>query len=353
MAGHARLQPHRAATAGTGPDRRSRRRPAGRARAGQDPAAAFDGRPARRVDPGDRRSGAGGAPLRPDHARVAPQGSRRGRSIADLLAAPFRALLREARHAGHLRCRPGRRRRPDEGGGGTPAGRPGDDPLRADPALAPRHRRHQRAARPRRTHPGVDAERDGGARHPDPRLRAPAAAGRARGGVGQPGGLHQPRPHHHAAEGPVRCGDPHPLPDRAGGRDRRHHPGGQAGGGHPRSHHGHPRPLHPRAAHVAGDQPALRGVGAVRDRRRGDRRRCRAAPGHVPRRGRGGGADRRPGGCGRRAHRQARVRVGRGGTRAGDPRPPAADGHGGDRPAGASAASTWGRWSEHWTGTPR
>ena len=33
-----------------------------------------------------------------------------------------------------------------------------------------------------------------------------------RGRLGQPGGLHQPRPHHHAAQGPVRRRGAHPLP---------------------------------------------------------------------------------------------------------------------------------------------
>ena len=32
--------------------------------------------------------------------------------------------------------------------------------------------------------------------------------------VGQPRGLHEPRPDHHAAEGPLRLADPHPLPAR-------------------------------------------------------------------------------------------------------------------------------------------
>ena len=37
--------------------------------------------------------------------------------------------------------------------------------------------------------------------------------------LGQPGGLHQPRPHHHPAEGPLRQPDPHPLPARHRDRD--------------------------------------------------------------------------------------------------------------------------------------
>ncbi len=47
-------------------------------------------------------------------------------------------------------------------------------------------------------------------------------------GVGEPRGLHQPRPHHHAAEGPLRQPDPHPLPARRGHRDGHRAPGGPA-----------------------------------------------------------------------------------------------------------------------------
>ena len=38
----------------------------------------------------------------------------------------------------------------------------------------------------------------------------------------EPGGLHQPRPHHHAAQGPLRRADPHALPDAGRARDRHH-----------------------------------------------------------------------------------------------------------------------------------
>ena len=41
-----------------------------------------------------------------------------------------------------------------------------------------------------------------------------------------PGGLHQPRAHHHAPQGSLRLADPHPLSAPAGGRDRHH--GGRA-----------------------------------------------------------------------------------------------------------------------------
>ena len=44
--------------------------------------------------------------------------------------------------------------------------------------------------------------------------------------VGEPRGLHEPRPHHHAAEGPLRLADPHALPARDRARDGDHRPGG-------------------------------------------------------------------------------------------------------------------------------
>ena len=47
-------------------------------------------------------------------------------------------------------------------------------------------------------------------------------------GVGQPRGLHEPRPHHHAAQGPVRRADPHALPARRRRRDGRHRARGPA-----------------------------------------------------------------------------------------------------------------------------
>ena len=72
------------------------------------------------------------------------------------------------------------------------------------------------------------AQRPRGARRPGPRLHDPAAAGPARRGVGQPGGLHVPRPDHHAAQGPPRLADPDPLPAHARARDR-HRPPGEAG----------------------------------------------------------------------------------------------------------------------------
>ena len=251
VAGAARLRGHRHPAARAGADRRPRRRAARRARPGQDPAAAHPGRPARRVDAGDRRLRARRAPLRADHPRVAaPARARARRRPAGRVAAPRRAVRREAGHPRHQRRRPDRRRGPDEGRRGPLARRPGDHPLRPDPAQPPRHRGDQRAARPRRADPGRDAQRDGGARHPDPRLRAAAAARRARRRQRQPRGLHQPRPDHHAAQGPVRRRDPHPLPDRARGRGR-----GDPAGGAPRRRRTRPPrrdpgPVHPQPARV-------------------------------------------------------------------------------------------------------
>ena len=172
LARPARLRQHRRTPARARAHRRARRRPARRARAGQDPAPAHRGGVARRVDAGDRGQRARRAPLRPDHVGVAAAGRAARRRPAGVVAAPGGALRREAGHPRHLGRRPDRRRRPDEGRGGPHVGRPRHDPLRADPAKPPGHRRDQRAARPRGAHPGRDAQRDGGARHPDPRLRA-------------------------------------------------------------------------------------------------------------------------------------------------------------------------------------
>ncbi len=83
------------------------------------------------------------------------------------------------------------------------------------------------------------------------------------------------------------------------------------------------------------DRPALGCVGAVRDRRRRDRRRRGPAPLRRARRAGSGGAGGRPRHRDRRAARQAGVRVRRGGPRAGGARAPAAAGHRGHRAAAA------------------
>ena len=92
------------------------------------------------------------------------------------------------------------------------------DELTIHYGLLPRTNRgifaHQRAAGPGRAHPGRPAQHHGRARRADPRLQGPAAARPVRGRQRQPGGLHQPRPHHHPAQGPLRLADPHALPAR-------------------------------------------------------------------------------------------------------------------------------------------
>ncbi len=217
-------------------------------------------------------------PITPAGAAGRP---RRRRRPADRLAAPLDALRREAGHPGHQRRRPDRRRRPDPGRRGPHARRPRDHPLRPRPAHQPWHLRGQRAARPRRAHPGVAAQRPGGARHPGPRLPAAPAARPAARGQRQPGGLHEPRAHHHPAQGPLRRRDPHALPARPGPRDRPGPAGGEARRRGARARGRGARPLHPRGPRVAGRRRPLRRVGPVRASpppRPWPRRPC-AAPG--------------------------------------------------------------------------
>ena len=150
-----------------------------------------------------------------------------GDGHADRLAAARPALRGEAGDARHHDRRPDRRGRPDPRRRGPLPVRRADAPLRPDPARQPRHLRDQRAARPRRADPGRPAQHPRGARRPDPRLHDPAAARPARRRLGQPGGLHEPRPDHHAAQGPPRVPDPDPLPAVARARDR-DRPAGEA-----------------------------------------------------------------------------------------------------------------------------
>ena len=165
-------------------------------------------------------------PVQPGLAPRAPARRRARRRHADRVGAPRPALRREARHARHVDRRPHRRGRPDQGRRGSLPLRRADDPLRPRAAHQPRHLRDQRAARPRRAHPGRSAQRARGARRPDPRLQDPPPARRDARRVGEPRGLHEPRPHHHAAEGPLRLADPHALPARRRDRDGRHRAGG-------------------------------------------------------------------------------------------------------------------------------
>ena len=267
------------------PARRPRRRAARRARPGQDPAAAHAGRPARRVDAGHRRLRARRAPLRPDHASrraPAPPSSAttcRSRGATATSGTP-RSSPRPTRRVADL----DRRRRPDEGGRGPHARRPRDHPLRADPAQPPRHRRDQRAARPRRAHPGRDAQRDGGARHPDPRLRRCGC--RSTCCV-----VASANPEDYTNRGRIIT----PLKDRFGAEIRTHYPIEleRRGRGHPRRRRTSsadvpdapardPGPLHPRrcASRSAVDQRS--GVSARGSRspapRPSPRPRCTAPP---------------------------------------------------------------------------
>ena len=218
------------------------------------------------------------------HARPRPR-RRARRRHADRVGAPRPPLRREARHARHVDRRPHRRGRPDQGRRGSLPLRRAHDPLRPRAAHQPRHLRHQRAARPRRAHPGRSAQRARRARRADPRLQDPPAARRAARRVGEPRGLHQPRPHHHAAEGPLRFADPHALPARDRARDGDHRPGGarrspatglQVVGArlHDRDRR---RDLAARAA-LAARQPALGRVGAAVDLQLRDAGRQRGPP---------------------------------------------------------------------------
>ncbi len=110
------------------------------------------------------------------------------------------------------------------------------------------------------------------------------------------------------------------------------------------------RPVHPAAARVERDRPGLRGVGTVRDRRRGDRRRGRAAPVRADRRAAAGGPPGRPGRGAGRAARQARVRVrdGRPHRPGRGAHPPAAPLGGRHRPGPAAPGWTSPRWPRRW-----
>ena len=216
---------------------------------------------------------------------------------------------------------------------GRHLGRRAHHPLRPRPAPPPRDRGDQRAPRPGRAHPGRAAQRDGGARRAGARLLAAPAAGPAGGRDRQPRGLHQPRSHHHPAQGPLRRRDPHALPRhvRGGGRDPR-------AAGRPRADHARrSRPAargraalhgrgagraHPRPARRSRGQPALRRLRALLARQLRDARGLRgAARGPRRRVDRGRAPHRSPGGAGR-LPRQGRVRVLRGGSRARDRHPP-------------------------------
>ena len=200
-----------------GAARRPRPRPARRARPGQDPADPHPRRPARRVD---ARSSTGceinDHPLRPG-LRPVPQpappsrattcrspGGTASERYGEKLATPDTSVGDLIGDVDPIKVAEGRT-----------LGDPETVHYGLVPADQPRRSSRQRAARPRRAHPGLAAQRAGGARHPGPRLRAAAAARPAAGRQRQPRGLHQPRPHHHPAQGPLRRRGAHPLPATA------------------------------------------------------------------------------------------------------------------------------------------
>ena len=226
----------------------------------------------------DQRRPARAALRRLPRAR-APRGGR----PAGRLAPAGAAVRREARHARRHDRRRDRRRRPDQGGAGRTAavGRT-DRPLRPAAARPPRNLRRQRAPGPRRQDPGRPVQHPAGRRRPDKGLPGAAAARRDDGVHRQSRGLHGAGEDHHAAQGPDRFGNPHPLPADPPRRDRHH-----AAGGVGRTRRG-------RGAGGQRSYPAVR----PRDRR-GDRVRGPVRPEDRPPVGREPAApDHLPGECG-------------------------------------------------------
>ena len=168
-------------------------------------------------------------PLRTDHQVRPPDPGREGRRDAARLDPARRALPGEARHARRDDRGPDRRRGPDQGRHRAPLlFRRGSHPLRHRAPHQPRHLRDQRAAGSAAPHPGGPAEHPRGAGPADPRLPDPHPARHPARLLGQPGGLHQPRQHHHAAEGPDLLADPDALPRRREDRREDHGAGGLA-----------------------------------------------------------------------------------------------------------------------------
>ena len=269
------------------PARRPRPRPARRARPGQDPADPHPRRPARRVDAGRRRLRDQRPPATRRSARAA------GGCVAELGDdLPVGWQHRSERYGEKLAT-------PDTSVGDligdvdpikVAEGRTLGDPETVHYGLVPRTNRGIFAINElpdlAERIQVVAAQRAGGARHPGPRLRAAAAARPAARRQRQPRGLHQPRPHHHAAQGPLRRRGPHPLPARARRRDRPDPPGGRsAGAGAASTPRARPpargrRPVHPARARVARGRPALRASrpgSPSRRPRRSPRRRVRRA----------------------------------------------------------------------------
>ena len=228
-------------------------------------------------------------PYEPVSRHRARPGRRARRRDADRVDPSQCPLRREAGHPGHVDRRSHRRGRSDQGGRGPLPGRRADAALRPRAPHQPRHLRHERTARPRRAHPGRSAQRARRARCPDPWLQDPAPARRHAVRVGQPGGLHEPRPVDHTAQGPFRFADPHALPARRRDRDGHRRAGGAAARGdrdvgRGAGVHGRDRCHH----HAAGPaelthQPAVRRVGPAVGGQPRDAGRERRSPVAAPR----------------------------------------------------------------------
>ena len=147
---------------------------------------------------------------------------REGRRARNRLDRARAALRREACDARRLDRRSDRRDRSDQSRRGALPGRRGDHPLRPHPAHQSRHLRHQRAARPDREGPGRPVQPDGREGRADQGLPHPPAARHRLRRQRQSRGLHLARPHHHAAQGPLRRPDSHPLSQDARRRNRDH-----------------------------------------------------------------------------------------------------------------------------------
>ncbi len=224
---HPRLRGDRPAAARERDPGRAGRHPARRARPGKEPDRPIAGRAAGSVGAVHRRHRAARRSAATRLAAGPQHRGRAGRRHADRLVGVRGSLQREAGDARHQHRRPDRRGRPGQGGRRTLPVRRADDPLRPAAADASGHLQPQRAAGPGRADPGRPAQRDGGARRPGARLPRAPRARPVRDRQRQPGGLHQPRPDHHAAQGPIRRADPNALPRGDGDRDRDHGGGGR------------------------------------------------------------------------------------------------------------------------------
>ena len=158
------------------------------------------------------------------------------------------------------------------------------------------------------------------------KIRLPAR--RAARRLGQPRGLHQPRPDHHAAEGPLRQPDPHPLPARRRDRDGDHAPGGAADVGRRRrrARARLPGEVIATVSHLARASTHVNQRSGVSVRLSVTNHEVLAANAAAPRaagrRARRRAAGRRPRRAGRQLGRQDRDRVARRGPRGRDLREP-------------------------------